>query len=338
MAAPWRMEFHAPADRRCSRHHQRSGPDQQPCARLLAAGSRATHHVSDRDRHGRTAAPGEHTVAIALRPQPGHGHLQGRHRYLFRQTVGQRTDSAGQGSIARRHRDRDGTGVHRIRRNLYVHGRSQARGPQDQRGALHCQRLADDSGLDHQAAVEDRSRRQRGQHRRRIRKAVSCTARSRATDGLQAQLPRRHDGACGKQCECRRRLHRAQRRAVSRPHAGTGREHRRNQGDRDRFAKRRPGAGVRRRRRQGRSGSADRRGNVERERSRTGHRDAVDRREQPHRRAARRRQTQGDRPLAAGRRDRAYRLRPDASRRGNDRDRRRRISSKARCWWSLCCS
>ena len=65
-------------------------------------------------------------------------------------------------------------------------------------------RPADDPGLDHQAAVADRSRRQRGQHRRRIRKAVSRAARSSATDGLQAQLPRRHDGAGGEQRERRR--------------------------------------------------------------------------------------------------------------------------------------
>ena len=156
-------------------------------------------------------------------------------------------------------------------------------------------RLAHDPGLDHQAAVADCSRRQRGQHRRRIREAVSRAARSRATDGLQAQLPRRHDGAGGEQCERRRRLHRAQRRAISRPHAGTGRKHRRNQGNRDRIAKRRSGAGVRRRRRQGRHGSAHRRGNAERQGSRAGHRDAADRRKQPHRGAARRRQTQGDR-------------------------------------------
>ena len=157
------MEFHAPADRCRSRHHQRSGPDQQPRPRLLAAGGRAAHHVSDRDRHGRSAAPRKHAIAVALRPQPGHRHLQGRHRHLFCPANGQRTDSAGQGSVARRHRDRDGAGLHRARRNLHVHGRSEARGPQGGRGAVHPHRLAHDPGLDRQAAVADRSRRQRGQ-------------------------------------------------------------------------------------------------------------------------------------------------------------------------------
>ncbi len=150
---PWRMELHAPADRRCSRHHQRPGPDQQPCTGLLAAGSRAAHHVSDRDRHGRIAEPGEYAIAIALRAQSGHSHLQGRHRHLLRQTTGQRADSAGQGSVASGHRDRDGTGVHGTGRNLHVHGRSPTRGSQRKWTALHRQRLAHDSGLDHQAAV-----------------------------------------------------------------------------------------------------------------------------------------------------------------------------------------
>jgi cobalt-zinc-cadmium resistance protein CzcA len=63
---------------------------------------------------------------------------------------------------------------------------------------------------------------------------------------------------------------------------------------------------------QGRHGSAYRCGNTERQRSRAGHCNAADRRKQPRRGAARRRQTQGDRPFVAGGRDGAYRLRPDA--------------------------
>ena len=57
LAMAWlrRLEFRPPADRRRSRHHQRPGSDQQPRAGLFAAGSRAAHHLSDRDGDGRLA-------------------------------------------------------------------------------------------------------------------------------------------------------------------------------------------------------------------------------------------------------------------------------------------
>ena len=37
-------------------------------ARLFAAGDRAAHHLSGRDRDGRSAEPGVHALALALRP------------------------------------------------------------------------------------------------------------------------------------------------------------------------------------------------------------------------------------------------------------------------------
>ena len=51
-----RLEFHAPADRRRARHHQRPGADQHQRAGLFAARSRAAHHLPDRNRDGRPAA------------------------------------------------------------------------------------------------------------------------------------------------------------------------------------------------------------------------------------------------------------------------------------------
>ena len=63
-----------------------------------------------------------------------------------------------------------------------------------------------------------------------------------ALDGLQAVVPRRDDGACRQQRQCRRRLHRTQRRAIPGPHARTGREYRGDPRHRHRLARRRAGA------------------------------------------------------------------------------------------------
>jgi len=93
------------------------------------------------------------------------------------------------------------------------------------RRALLGHRPADDPGLDHQAAAAHGAGDRRGQHDRRLRAAIPRPARAREADGLPAHLPRRDGGAGHTQCQCRRGLHRAQRRAVSRAHARPGRRH-----------------------------------------------------------------------------------------------------------------
>ncbi len=103
---------------------------------LFAAGSRAAHHLPDRDRDGRAAAPRIHPLAVALRTEPGDRRVQGRHRHLFRAPARQRAHPAGQGSTADGHPDRDGSDLDRARRNLHVRGRSQARRAQRQGRAL----------------------------------------------------------------------------------------------------------------------------------------------------------------------------------------------------------
>ena len=174
--------------------------------------------------------PRIHAVALALRPEPGHRRLQGRHRHLLRAPARQRAHPAGEGPAAGRHRDRDGAGLDRPRRNLHVHRRGRGRARKAPGGsALH----ADATCARSRTGSSGRS-------------CAPCPASSRSTpiggyekqfhvlpdpgaaDGLQARLPRRHDGAGGQQRQCRRRLHRAQRRAISRPRAGPGREHRRD--------------------------------------------------------------------------------------------------------------
>ena len=83
-----------------------------------------------------------------------------------------------------------------------------------------------------------------------------------AADGLQAVLPRRDDGPCRQQRQRRGGLHRTQRRAISRPHAGTGRQHRGNSRNPDRLARRRAGARAGRGRGARGARTAHRRGNA----------------------------------------------------------------------------
>ncbi|MGY4294583.1 hypothetical protein ACVWXN_002678 [Bradyrhizobium sp. i1.4.4] len=130
-------------------------------------------------------------------------------------------------------------------------------------------------------------------------------------------LSRRHDGARRQQRQCRRRLYRTQRRAVSRALPGPGRQHQRDPGHRDRLAGRQSRQDQGCRHRQGRprpphgSGDARRRGN------RARHRHAADRREQPQRGAPRRSPSRRDRQIAARRRRDPDRLRPHPSGRGH---------------------
>ena len=153
---------------------------------LFAAGSRAAHHLPDRDRDGRAAEPRIHALAVALRAEPGDRRLQGRHRHLFRAPARQRAHPAGQGSVADRHPDRDGSDLDRARRNLHVRGRSKTRCAQRQGRALQLDRSADDPGLDHQAAAAHRAGRCRGQLDRRLREAVPCASQPDAADGLSS--------------------------------------------------------------------------------------------------------------------------------------------------------
>ncbi len=167
------------------------GSDQYQRAGLLATGGGAAHHVPDRDGDGRPAEPREHALAVALWPQPGHRRVQGRHGHLFRAPARQRTRPAGEGLAADRHRDGDGTGLHRPRRDLHVHGRGEGGGEERRRQALHAERPADRAGLDHQASAPQRAGGQRGQHHRRLREAVPRASGSGQADGLPSELPRR---------------------------------------------------------------------------------------------------------------------------------------------------
>ena len=197
-------------------------------------------------------------------------------------------------------------------------------------------RASHDPGLDHQAAAAHGSGRRRGEHDRRLRAAIPRAAGSGAADGLQAVVPRRDDGAGRQQRQRRRRLHRAQRRAVPRPHAGAGCDHRRDQGHRHRLQAGRadPHCGYRLGRGRQRAPHGRRLG--ERRGDRRRHRHAADRREQPRGGPARRPETEGHRGVAARGRDRP--ARSTTARCSSRRPSRpsKRTCSKARCWSSWC--
>ncbi len=164
------------------------------------------------------------------------------------------------------------------------------------RQALLDHRAAHDPGLDHQAAAAHGAGRRRGQHHRRLRAAVPRAAGPCAADGLPPVVPRRDGGARREQRQCRRRLYRAQRRAVSGPHAGAGRHHRRDQGDRHRLPPRRADTDFGCRDGGGGQGAAHRRGRGQRRGSGRRHRHAADRREQPRGRPAGRSEAEGRSP------------------------------------------
>ena len=249
--------------------------------------------------------PRKHAVAFPIRPEPGHGDFQGRHRHLFRPSAGQRADSAG--------RDQLPTGI------------ETAIGP-----------VSTGLGEIYMFTVEAKPD-AASTERRALTPRATC-ARSRTgssgrscelfpgvnevntVGGFEKQFHVLPDPA---QLMAYKLSFRDVMAALAANNANVGAgyiehngeqylvrtpgqvaQHRRNQGNRDRIARRRAGAGIRRRRRQGRHRPAHRRGNAERQGSRARHRHAADRREQPHRRAACRRQTEGDRAFAAGRRGR----------------------------------
>ena len=128
-------------------------------------------------------------------------------------------------------------------------------------------------------------------------------------DGLQAQLPRSHGGFGGEQRQRRSRLHRAERRAVSCPHARARSPPSRRSseiviGSRNGVPVHISDVADVRQGKELRTGAATLNGNEVGAR----HRHAADWREQPHRGAARGRQNRGDRTLAARWRGRARRL------------------------------
>ena len=86
--------------------------------RLLAARSRAAHHLPGRNRAGRHSEARLHALAVALRPVAGDGRLQGRHRHLLRAPAGRRADAAGEGATAGGRRARDGADRNGPRRDL----------------------------------------------------------------------------------------------------------------------------------------------------------------------------------------------------------------------------
>ena len=222
--------------------------------------------------------------------------------YFARQLVNERIQQV-KDQLPVRHRDRDGPDLDRTGRNLPIRGREQARREEAGRHRLHADRPEDHPGLDHQAAAAHRPGRRRAQLDRRLRTPVPRAARPDAADGLPAELPRRDDGARRQQCQRRRRLHRAQRRAVHRAHAGPGRHHGGDPRRGDRVAPRRAGADFRRGGCARGHRAAHRRRHDEWRGGRARRRDAADRREQPHRLATRGGTAERGPPFTARRRD-----------------------------------
>ena len=189
-------------------------------------------------------------LAVALRPVAGHRRLRGRHRHLLRPPARQRAPAAGEGSACRRASTPPmgpiSTGLGEI---YHVHRRGQARG-----------------ATRPTARPTRRPTCARSRTGSSSRSCAPCPASPRSTpsaasrrqfhvppdpgtpDGLRAHLARRGDGARAQQRQRRRRLHRAQRRAVPGARAGPGRDRRRHPRHRHRRARRRADPRPRRRR------------------------------------------------------------------------------------------
>ncbi len=149
---------------------------------LLAARGRAAHHVPDRDRDGRAAAPRVHALALALRPVAGHGRVRGRHRHLLRAPARQRTPAGGARDSCRPAsspswaRSRPAW-ARSSRSPLSADARRHAR----RRHALRHDATCTRSGLGRPAAARARARRHRGQHDRRLRAGSTSSRRIRPT-------------------------------------------------------------------------------------------------------------------------------------------------------------
>ena len=312
-------------------------------ARLLAARSRAAHHVS-RSRPRWRGIPGlDYTRSLSR-----YGLSQvtvvfedGTDIYFARQQVTERLQQV-KDQLPPGVETADGPDRDRPRRNLHVHGRGRSRARTKADGdAIHADRSAHRAGLDHPAAAAQRARRRRGQHHRRLREAVPRRARSRQARRLRPDLPRRHRGAgdattptsapatssaTASSISSARRA-----RSPTSPRSATscvGHARRRARCASATSPRWREGKELR-------TGAATENG----QRGRARHRLHADRREQPHGRRARRRAARGDQPqpLPEGVMARDG-LRPHR-RWSMPRSRRsRRTWSKARCWSSSCCS
>ena len=184
-----RLQLHAPADRRRAGHHQRPGADQHRGARLLAARSRAAHHLPDRDRDGaacRASSTPARCRATACRRSPSSSRTA--------PTSISRASSSTSASSRRKDQLPAGRRDRRWGRSPPASARSScgrsrpkpARTKPD--GTPYTPTdLRDDPGLDHQAAAAHRARRRpRSTRSAAIEQAVPRHARPGAADGLRA--------------------------------------------------------------------------------------------------------------------------------------------------------
>ena len=114
--------------------------------------------------------------------------------YFARQLVNQRIQEA-KDKLPPGITPDNGTHLDRSRGNLPVDGRSQRRRPKARRFALHRNRPARDSGLDHQTATAQCARRDRDQFHRRLRQAISGRADPGKAGVLRPDLARHRDRA-----------------------------------------------------------------------------------------------------------------------------------------------
>ena len=198
-------------------------------AGLFAAGSRAAHHLSDRDRDGRPAEARVHALAVALR-------AVARSRSSSRTAPTSTSRGSWSTSGSSRRKDQlpagietgDGADLDGPRRDLHVRRwrRSPARRSRTAAPTRRPTCATSRTGSSSRSCATCRA------WSRSTRSAASRSSSTSLPDPAKLmayglELPRRHGGAGGEQRQCRRRLHRAQRRAVSGPHARPGRGHRR---------------------------------------------------------------------------------------------------------------
>jgi hypothetical protein len=60
------LQLSTPAHRCCSRHHQRPGTGQYKGTWLFSLGDRTTHHLPDRNRHGRSSETPTNPLAVPV--------------------------------------------------------------------------------------------------------------------------------------------------------------------------------------------------------------------------------------------------------------------------------
>ena len=181
-----RLEFHAAADRCGARHHQRAGADQQPvrpATRRWKSSSASRFRSRPRWADCRTSSTRARCRATGL-SQVTVVFKDGTDIYFARQLVNERIQQVkdqlppgietAMGPIS--------TGLGEIYM-FTVEAKPDARNAEGE--PYSSDRSAHDPGLDHQAATAHGSRRGRGQHHRRLRKAVPCAAGPDAADGLR---------------------------------------------------------------------------------------------------------------------------------------------------------